>query len=71
MLFRSNGGLLSASDLANLQAQSSTNLVDWVTLTNALTLTNGVIQLQDSSATSSPSRYYRILEYWWNQRRHY
>jgi hypothetical protein len=58
-----NGGLLSASDLANLQAQSSTNLVDWVTLTNALTLTNGVIQLQDSSATSSPSRYYRILEY--------
>ena len=57
------GGLPSPADLANLQAQASTNLVDWATLTNALTLTNGVIQLQDPAATNSPNRFYRILEY--------
>ncbi|HEX9046120.1 MAG TPA: immunoglobulin domain-containing protein, partial [Verrucomicrobiae bacterium] len=58
-----DGGLLTDADLANLQAQVSTNLLDWTTLTNALTLTNGVVQLQDPGATNSPNRYYRILEY--------
>jgi hypothetical protein len=58
------GGQLSPADLANLQAQASTNLVDWTTLTNALTLTNGVLQLQDPGATNLPLRFYRILENW-------
>ncbi|HEY4984405.1 MAG TPA: hypothetical protein VIJ24_05030 [Verrucomicrobiae bacterium] len=37
------GGILSAADLANLEVQVSTNLVDWATLPDALTLANGAI----------------------------
>ncbi|HEX7618105.1 MAG TPA: hypothetical protein VF480_05225, partial [Verrucomicrobiae bacterium] len=58
------GGQLSSTDLANFQVQVSTNLVDWMTLSNGLTLTNGVIRLQDPGATNSAARYYRILENW-------
>jgi hypothetical protein len=32
-----------AADLANLEVQVSTNLVDWPTLPGALTLANGAI----------------------------
>ena len=58
-----NGGLLSPSALANFEAQASTNLVDWVPLTNALSLTNGMLQLQDNSGTNWPARYYRLIEH--------
>lgn len=58
------GGQLSSADLANLQAQASTNLVDWVTLPGALTLSNGVVELQDPGSTNSPDRYYRMIENW-------
>jgi hypothetical protein len=58
------GGQLSSADLANFQVQVSTNLMDWMTLSNGLTLTNGVIQLQDPGAANSPMRFYRILENW-------
>lgn len=57
-----NGGLLTPADLANLQAQASTNLTDWTTLSNALTLTNGVLMLSDPAATNTANRFYRILE---------
>jgi hypothetical protein len=57
-----NGGLLSPSDLANFEAQASTNLVNWVTLPNALSLTNGMLQLQDSGSNYTV-RYYRIIEH--------
>jgi len=57
-----NGGLLTPADLTNLQAQASTNLTDWTTLSNALTLTNGVLMLSDPAATNMTSRYYRIIE---------
>jgi alpha-tubulin suppressor-like RCC1 family protein len=58
------GGQLTSADLVNLQVQVSTNLVDWLTLPNALVLTNGAIQLQDAGTTNSPMRFYRILENW-------
>jgi alpha-tubulin suppressor-like RCC1 family protein len=58
-----NGGLLSPSDLANFEAQASTNLVDWVPLTNALSLTNGMLQLRDNSGTNWPARFYRLIEH--------
>jgi alpha-tubulin suppressor-like RCC1 family protein len=56
------GGLLTASELSNFQAQVSTNLVNWVTLPNALSLTNGMLLLQDSAPTNVPARFYRIVE---------
>ena len=58
-----NGGLLSPSNLANFEAQASTDLVNWVTLPNALSLTNGMLLLSDPPQTNSPTRYYRILEH--------
>jgi alpha-tubulin suppressor-like RCC1 family protein len=58
-----NGGLLSPSDLPNFEAQASTDLVNWLTLPNALSLTNGMLLLQDSGSTNYSARYYRILEH--------
>jgi hypothetical protein len=58
-----DGGLLSSTDVTNLQAQTSSNLFDWVPMTNSLMLTNGTLLLTDPDATNHPSRYYRILEH--------
>jgi alpha-tubulin suppressor-like RCC1 family protein len=57
------GGALSPSDLANFEAQASTNLIDWITLTNALSLTNGMLMLQDQPVNHYTDRYYRIIEH--------
>jgi hypothetical protein len=57
-----NGGLLAPSDLANFEVQASTNLVNWVTLPNALSLTNGTLLLQDSNSNYKV-RYYRLIEH--------
>jgi hypothetical protein len=58
-----DGGLLSASDLANFDAWTSTNLTDWAILPGALGLTNGTLLLQDGATTNRPHRFYRILEH--------
>jgi hypothetical protein len=58
-----DGGLLSPSDLANFEAQGSTNLVNWVTLPGALSLTNGMLLLQDNTLSNYPTRFYRLLEH--------
>jgi photosystem II stability/assembly factor-like uncharacterized protein len=56
-----DGGLLTSNDIANFQVQAASNLVDWVVLTNSLSLTNGLMLLQDSSAYTK--RFYRVLEH--------
>jgi hypothetical protein len=58
-----DGGLLSSTDITNLQPQASSNLFDWVPMTNSLILTNGTLLLTDPDATNHPSRYYRIIEH--------
>ncbi len=58
-----NGGLLSPADLANFEAQVSTNLVNWTTLPNSLSLTNGELLLQDSGSSNHSARFYRIIEH--------
>ena len=57
------GTQLTASDLANFEAQASADLVNWVTLTNALSLTNGTLQLNDASRTNFATRFYRIIQH--------
>jgi hypothetical protein len=57
-----DGGRLSAADLTNFEAQVSSNLVNWVPLPGALTLTNGLLQLHDSGSTNHPYQFYRIIE---------
>jgi hypothetical protein len=57
-----DGGLLVAGDLAHFEALASSNLVEWVKLTNSLTLTDGMLQLLDAGSTNVPTRFYRIIE---------
>jgi hypothetical protein len=57
-----DGGRLLPGDLAGFQALVSTNLLNWETLTNGFTLTNGLLLLRDADSTSSPTRFYRIIE---------
>jgi len=57
------GGLLTAADLPNFEAQTSSNLISWTTLPGSLSLTNGTLLLQDDSRTNAPARFYRILEH--------
>jgi alpha-tubulin suppressor-like RCC1 family protein len=57
------GGLLAPADLSDFEVQASSNLVNWASLPNALSLTNGLLQLQDATSTNSPSRFYRIIEH--------
>lgn len=58
-----DGGSLLASDVTGFVAQASTNLVDWVTLNGALTLTNGMLQLVDTDSSNWSMRFYRVVEY--------
>jgi hypothetical protein len=55
------GAILSSNDLATFTVSASSNMVDWITITNALTLTNGEALLQDVW-TNSPQRYYKVTE---------
>ncbi len=57
-----DGNPLSESDLARMQLQASTNLVDWNTLSGGLIVTNGNLQFEDADATNAPLRFYRIVE---------
>jgi hypothetical protein len=54
---------LQPGDLTRFDALASTNLQDWIPLTNALSLTNGQLLLQDDAATNWSTRYYRIVEH--------
>ena len=58
-----NGGALTADNLPNFEAQATTDLVNWTTLPNALSLTNGMLQLNDSTRTNFTTRFYRIIEH--------
>jgi alpha-tubulin suppressor-like RCC1 family protein len=60
-IFTTNGNSLMLSDQAGVIFEASSNLVDWITLTNAVTLTNGAAQLSDPNATNSSVRFYRLL----------
>jgi hypothetical protein len=58
-----DGAQLSAQNLASFEAQASVNLVDWTTLPNALTWTNGSLLLRDPSTASYHARFYRLVEH--------
>lgn len=57
------GGALTAEDLAWLEVQASTNLVNWQIVSNALVFTNGTLLLQDLTQTNHPTRFYRLIEH--------
>lgn len=55
------GAMLTTNDLATFTVYASSNMVDWVTVTNALSLTNGSALFHDVW-TNSPQRYYKVTE---------
>ena len=56
-----NGSSVPLTNATGLVFEASSNLVDWIPLTNALTLTNGSAQLTDPDATNSAARFYRLV----------
>jgi hypothetical protein len=56
-------GLLLPEDLMGFEAQVSTDLMRWFTLTNALSWTNGSLWLRDPDRANHPRRFYRVLEH--------
>jgi hypothetical protein len=58
-----NGELLTSANLPNFEAQARTDLVNWTTLPNALSLTNGMLLWQDPFPANLSMRFYRILEH--------
>ena len=57
-----DGGPLLPGDLPGFQAQATTNFMDWATLLNRLTVSNGMLLLLDPDSTNYSRRFYRILE---------
>jgi len=55
-----NGQSLALTNPAGVILQASSNLVDWMMLTNGLTPTNGGALLNDPAAANSPIRFYRL-----------
>ena len=54
---------LQPSNVGSFEIQASTDLVNWVTLTNPLALTNGALQWRDAASTNYPTRFYRLMEH--------
>ena len=57
-----DGGRLEPADVTGLEAQASTNLVNWIALPGPFALTNGVLSVRDAEATNQPLRFYRMVE---------
>jgi hypothetical protein len=57
-----DGGLLNSNYLNGFVAQASSNLVEWTSLTNVLSLTNGMLLIQDPRQSNYPARFYRLFE---------
>ncbi len=53
---------LQIEDLAQIEIQATTNLHDWITLSDVCTLTNGALRICDPDALNHPQRFYRVIE---------
>lgn len=58
-----DGGLLTMNNLANFELYASTNIEDWLPLTNCLSVTNGQLRVCDPDSANLPQRFYRISEH--------
>jgi len=55
------GGSFPLTNSSLFVLQASSDLLNWTSLTNNMTLTNGAIAFSDPVAVSSPARYYRLV----------
>jgi alpha-tubulin suppressor-like RCC1 family protein len=61
-VFTTNGTELAPSNLASVVFEASSNLIDWIPLTNTPILTDDSVQLRDPDATNSAVRFYRLMK---------
>ena len=52
------------TDLSPFVAQYSSNLIDWLPVTAPLSISNGLMQLNDTDSTNATMRFYRVIEGW-------
>lgn len=58
-----SGTPVDSNTLSALSVQVSADLIHWATLpNNVLTVSNGVVQVQDPAATNAPARFYRLVQ---------
>jgi uncharacterized repeat protein (TIGR03803 family) len=59
-----DGEPLASSDIESLEVQATSQVPssNWITLTNALILTNGRLRIVDTLQATPPSRFYRAVE---------
>ena len=57
-----DGWPISPGELAGFEVQVSPNLADWETLANSLSVSNGLLILQDNNSASQAARFYRIIQ---------
>jgi hypothetical protein len=55
------GGSFPLTNSSLFVLQASSNLLNWTSLTNNMTLTNGAITFRDPAAISAPAGFYRLL----------
>ena len=53
---------MTAGQASRISVSASTNLINWTALTNSISLTNGVLQVQDTNGLVYSGRYYRAME---------
>ena len=58
-----DGAPLASDEVTNYEALASTNLLQWTTLSNALTWSNNALLLRDPAASTYPRRFYRLLQH--------
>ena len=58
-----DGWPVAPGQVADFEAQVSFNLVDWATLANSLSVSNGLLIFQESSSANRPASFYRIIQH--------
>jgi hypothetical protein len=61
--FDADFGYIPDSDLAGFELLASTNLSNWVTVPNAISVSGGILYIQDPQQGNYPARFYRIVEH--------
>jgi hypothetical protein len=60
---QSDGGPLFPTDLPFFELQSSSNLVQWTSVTNTFGLNSGTVVIDDTAAAGQSRRFYRVIEH--------
>ena len=57
-----DGSSMGSNSLNGFELQASSDLINWITLTNPPVLINGVLQFNESGITNYTRRFYRVMQ---------